>query len=287
MTDLAAEVAEHEYWYHSIELPGGITTPGIFDMPRARARVGMPASLSGKRCLDVGTEDGFWAFEMERRGASEVVAVDLGGSAFLDWPPAHGPVPEGKPQISKRFELAREALGSRVEWVPGSVYDLRPGMVGTFDFVFLGSMLLHLRDPTRALAAVRTVVDGELLVNDAVSLPLTWLRPWWPAARLVGGAGDPNWWIPNVAGLRRLVETAGYRVLASGRPYFLGWGKGLATVPVQLVHQVSLKPPHRIPIQLIRHLRDRMGIPHAWLLACPQPGLSSEPLEPHRSPTSA
>ncbi|PWU24508.1 MAG: TIGR04290 family methyltransferase, partial [Candidatus Rokuibacteriota bacterium] len=28
-----------------------------------------PAALSGQRWLDVGTMGGFWAFEMERRGA--------------------------------------------------------------------------------------------------------------------------------------------------------------------------------------------------------------------------
>ena len=40
-------------------------------------RFGLPASLAGKTALDVGTADGFWAFEMERRGAARVVAIDL------------------------------------------------------------------------------------------------------------------------------------------------------------------------------------------------------------------
>ena len=37
------------------------------------------------RALDVGTWDGFWAFEMERRGA-EVTALDLDDERDLDWP---------------------------------------------------------------------------------------------------------------------------------------------------------------------------------------------------------
>ena len=52
--------------------------------PRRPSRC--PQSLRGKRCLDVGTYDGFWAFEMERRGAAEVVAVDVLDHARWDWP---------------------------------------------------------------------------------------------------------------------------------------------------------------------------------------------------------
>ena len=60
-------------WYHTIRLPDGRLTPGYFDVQAVADRSGLPDSLEGKRCLDVGTCDGFWAFEMERRGAAEVV----------------------------------------------------------------------------------------------------------------------------------------------------------------------------------------------------------------------
>lgn len=276
MRDLPAELAKHSHWYHTIKLPGGLTTPGLYDMPPAASRIGMPESLRGRRCLDVGTADGFWAFEMERRGASEVVAMDLGGTASLDWPPAASPVPqEAMPSVA-RFNLAHEALGSRVQWVAGSVYDLTPATLGSFDFAFIGSMLLHLRDPVQALAAVRTVVRGELLVNEAVSLPLTLLRPWWPAARLVG-AVQPAWWVPNVAGLRRFVETAGFQVVAAGGPYLLTYGRGRDTGSERPLTPVALRPLHRLPLQLILNGRDRFGIPHAWVLAAPRLDLPSEP----------
>ena len=282
MTDLAAELARHDHWYHTIELPGGILTPGLYDMPRAARRIGMPKSLRGRRCLDIGTADGFWAFEMERRGADEVVALDLGGVASLDWPPAARSVPhEDMPSI-ERFKLAHEALGSAVQWVDGSVYDVTPEKLGSFDFVFIGSMLLHLRDPMRALDAVRSVVRGELLVNEAVSLPLTMLRPWWPAARVVG-AVQPAWWVPNVAGLRRFVETAGYQIVAAGGPYTLKFGSGRDTGDEQPLAPVALRPLHRLPLQLMRNARDRFGIPHAWILAAPRPDLVSDPAAPRSS----
>src|SRR5204863_6597381 len=48
------------HWYHVLELPGGEVTPGEYDLRPIAARVPMPASLPGLRCLDVGTRDGFW-----------------------------------------------------------------------------------------------------------------------------------------------------------------------------------------------------------------------------------
>lgn len=278
MSDLASRLDRYDHWYHTIELPGGITTPGLYDMPRILPRIEMPESLRGKRCLDVGTGDGFWAFEMEKRGASEVVATDVGGWDFLDWPPGASSIPVGgASQRSPRFDLAHEALGSRVEWVAVSVYDLSPKLLGSFDLVVVGSMLLHLRDPVRALAAVRTLVRGELLVNDVVSLPLTVLRPRWPAARLVG-VDHPTWWIPNAAGLRRLVEAAGFRVLAAGRPYFLRFGRGRTTADAPPLTPLTRSPLHRLPLQILRNATDRLGVPHAWLRASPRPGLSAEPV---------
>src|SRR5882762_10640795 len=65
---------EHR-WYHTVELTPDVTTPGWIDLRDIVDRVGFPARLDGVRALDVGTADGFWAFELERRGAS-VVAID-------------------------------------------------------------------------------------------------------------------------------------------------------------------------------------------------------------------
>jgi len=272
--DLAADLAKHDFWYHTIELPGGIRTPGLFDMPRALSHVRLPDSLSGKRCLDMGTAEGFWAFEMERRGASEVVAMDLGEWSLVDWPPAYGPPHRGEMEVLPRFKLAHEALGSSVEWVAGSVYDLSPEIHGEFDFVFLGSLLVHLRDPVRALSALRTVLRGELLVNDVISLPLTLLGPKWPAAGLAQ-AEHPAWWIPNVAALRRMAETAGYRVLATGGPYFLRYGAGRATEPVPAQAPVTQPSRRRPSLELIHKTKERFGVPHAWVLASPRPDLAN------------
>jgi hypothetical protein len=88
--ELAHQVAQYR-WYHTIELTDGVVTEGMFDHRPAVNRYMLPADLSGMRCLDVGTMDGFWAFEMERRGASEVVATDVARVDDLDWPPLWRP----------------------------------------------------------------------------------------------------------------------------------------------------------------------------------------------------
>src|SRR2546421_7418124 len=135
--------AERYPWYHTIDLGNGVVTTGMFDHRPVLDRYPLPADLSGKRCLDVATMDGFWAFEMERRGATSVTAIDLDDPEDLDWPaslrPAHDrTLDEMK---AERFALAKQALGSRVERVICSAYDLGPE-VGEFDFVFCGDLLL-------------------------------------------------------------------------------------------------------------------------------------------------
>ena len=85
--ELQARVADNPAWYHTLEVAPGVVTDGYVDW-RAKAAAILPDDLSGKRCLDVGTYDGFWAFEMERRGG-EVVAIDVDELNAADWPPVN------------------------------------------------------------------------------------------------------------------------------------------------------------------------------------------------------
>lgn len=114
-------------WYHSIDLGHGIVTPGFFDHRPVLAEYRLPESLAGKRVLDVATFDGFWAFEFERRGAQEVVSVDLARVADIDLAPsvrARMSREELDTELGTRFKLAREILGSKVDRREISVYDL-------------------------------------------------------------------------------------------------------------------------------------------------------------------
>jgi tRNA (mo5U34)-methyltransferase len=226
IAQLHDEVAGRE-WYHTLELAPGVVTPGWFDLRPALEHVPLPASLAGLRCLDIGTFDGFWAFTMERRGAAEVVAVDLTDPERWDWPPASDPDMLATLGARKRkgagFDLAHRALGSRVQFLERSVYDLDPGELGTFDFVYLGSLLLHLRDPVRALERVRSVCSGRLLLVDTIDASLTAAFPRRPVARL-DADGRPWWWQANAAGLARMATAAGFAV--AGRPRLVRFVRG-------------------------------------------------------------
>ncbi len=258
-------------WYHCIELPDGTVTPGAFDLRPSASVVPLPRDLSGKRCLDVGTWDGFWAFEMERRGAAEVVAIDIEDPDRWDWPPrerlraqrgglawlsAHKPAGAG-------FAAAAAALGSRARRVDRSVYDLDPAIDGTFDVVFVGSLLLHLRDPVAALDRVRRVCRGQVVVADTVEAIPSLLRPRTPSARLEG-VERPWWWLPNRAGLHRIVESAGFDVVEATGLYFVPTGPGHA--PVRRRDLPARLRTARGREEVVVALR---GVPHAAVRARP------------------
>ena len=262
---LRARVAAID-WYHTLELAPGLVTPGWFDTRAAVELLPFPASLTGQRCLDVGTFDGFWAFEMERRGAPEVVAVDLLDPADWDWP--RNSSPEAVAAIGKRkgegdgFEVAREALGSSVKRRELSVYDLDPADVGEFDFIYLGSLLIHLRDPVRALERIRSVCRGRLLVVDTIDLPLTLLFRTRPTA-ILDGDGRPWWWKPNQAGLVRMVEAAGFEVV--GRPKRFAMPPGPDQAKQRIRPKALLSRGGREAA-----MRVKYGDPHAAVLARPR-----------------
>jgi tRNA (mo5U34)-methyltransferase len=259
-------------WYHTLELAPRVITPGWLDHRPIVEQVPLPRPLTGMRCLDVGTFNGFWAFEMERRGAAEVIGIDVLDPHAWEWP---ADTDEETVAILARrvaegdgFELAREALGSSVQRLERSVYDLDERDVGRFDVIYLGSLLIHLRDPVRALERLRGVCSGSMIVVDGIDLPLSIRLPRLPAARL-DGRGRPWWWYPNVAGLVRLLEAAGFELVNRPRRLFVPPGAGW---------QLARWRP-----QLLRSREGRyaltaawLGDPHAVLVARPRRKRSSQ-----------
>src|SRR5215212_6953530 len=123
--DIARQRVAELDWWHAIEVEPGLVTPGGWDLRGTALRLPWPASLQGMRCLDIGTMNGFWAFELERRGAGEVVATDVLDATRLDHFLADR-VRGGQHRrgSERNFSLAAELLGSRVELRDLSVYEL-------------------------------------------------------------------------------------------------------------------------------------------------------------------
>jgi tRNA (mo5U34)-methyltransferase len=260
--DARAAVDSHPRWYHTMELGDGIVTPGWFDLRPIVEKMPWP-DVSGKRCLDVGPYDGFIAFELERRGAAEVVAADIGHPSAWDWPlrlRESGPrklADAAGSDPGAGFKLAKRLRGSTVERIELSVYDLNPERVGRFDVVTCGSLLLHLRDPVRALEAIRSVCDSYFLSAEQIDLGLTVLRRRNPSARFRQGE-QCQWWVPNAAGHRALVASAGFELHRWTRPYAIPYGPG---------HPDAGRTDTSVARRLIA---GGDGNPHAAVLAAPQ-----------------
>lgn len=210
---LQFEQPDHESWYHTITFPDGEITPGIYDHRELLPHYGLEDHLTGKRALDVGTANGFWAFEMERRGA-QVTAVDLPSSLDLDLPPQVLALLRTKPPRPRgqRFQEAHARLGSQVRYLDLSVYSLNEEDLGVFDVVHAGDILLHLERPLEALRRLRDVtrVDGQLIISDVVDPDLPPREGEEFVTKYLGGWNTCTWWYPSVDALAQMIIDAGF-----------------------------------------------------------------------------
>jgi hypothetical protein len=237
-------------WYHTIELaPGIVTTRAAYDHRPIVDRVGLPKSLAGKSALDVGTADGFWAFEMESRGADRVVAIDIARVSESDVTPVRKPhLPAdwhtAGNYCAERFATAHAMRRSRVEYRTCSVYNLSPDSVGRFDVVYCGSLLVHLFNPLQALCNIRTVTKemaiietvsfhpGEPPESSLAGLPYVWF------GSLEAEGDEPGrycmYWRISQKALCDMLLYAGFRA-TEPRGLFRMTGPGGGDVPVTAV----------------------------------------------------
>jgi SAM-dependent methyltransferase len=207
-----------------MSLPGIGEMSGTWDLrPTAHAYLG-GLDLNRKRCLDIGTASGYLAFEMERRGASEVVAVDA-DLANID-PRDYLPFARGKDLVTRKtarerqlqatqrsFWLAHRALQSNVRVYYGSVYAL-PDDLGRFDVVMLGMILPHLRDPLLALENAARLCRDRLIVTQPAPEIDDAFAYFLPRADV---DLDRVWWSMSDTCLERMLEIVGFSVVARQR----------------------------------------------------------------------
>jgi tRNA (mo5U34)-methyltransferase len=195
-----------------MEFSPGIFSPGCCDPMTTLALMDLPSDCTGLRVLDIGTRDGFFAFELERRGA-DVLAIDYCAAKDTG------------------FSVAAELLGSKVAYRQENIYDLTVEKYGSFDVILCLGLLYHLPDPMKALYIVRSlcrkrlymetlVIDDSVLLTDGRTIPLKELSPelleiplmqFYPAQVL---NNDPtNYWGPNVKCLVAMLTENRFQVL--------------------------------------------------------------------------
>jgi tRNA (mo5U34)-methyltransferase len=218
-------------WYHTIELGHGVTTPGFIDNRPTAHLFGIPKDLTGKRCLDIGTYDGFWGFEFERRGAAEVVGIDVDSPLEHDMPrPAklraladvgtEGAVHRkrwddqageyGLQYPGEGFRLAKELLGSSMKREPVNVYDVSPERLGMFDLVFISQLLLRLRDPQTVIENMISVLNpgGIAIIGEPYEPDLEATGR--PLSEYLGTNTLGVWWAHSVKSVKSMMEVAGF-----------------------------------------------------------------------------
>jgi hypothetical protein len=156
------------------------------------------------------------------------------------------------------FMTAHRLLGSRVQRRAISVYDLTVDAVGEFDFAVCGSLMLHLRDPVRAMEAIRKVTTGHFLSAEGLRVRATLQHPRRAVALLEADEGLVQWWHPNLAAHRRMVWAAGFVTERQSRPYVIRLGVG---------HPTETTPKERAFALGRRLLFGHQGLPHVSLLA--------------------
>ena len=220
------------FWWHSIDLGNGVTTPGgksAQQLAHEVEAIALP-DLHGKTVLDIGGWDGFFAFEAERRGAARVALLDHYMWA-LDIPAqqrywaeclAKGVAPEPYHETDlwhpdtlpgkAGFDTARELLNSRVEEIVADFATCDLEQVGTWDVTLFLGVLYHMPDPLGALKRLATMTNELAIIEtEAVVIPGYEHEAMWrffPKAELNGDVS--NWWAPNIAALVGALEPAGF-----------------------------------------------------------------------------
>lgn len=166
--ELLRKVNEIE-WYHSIDLGGGITTPGIVPKKLQEFKSkGIPEDLTGMSVLDIGAWDGYYSFLAESRGASRVLAID---SFPFRKKGSQGGMERYRAQSRRGFYLAKEALNSRVEFRELDVFELDK-LKEDFDVVFFFELHHHLWDPILGIKLATDkcrklfLIEGSMLTTS-------------------------------------------------------------------------------------------------------------------------
>jgi tRNA (mo5U34)-methyltransferase len=216
-------------WYHTIELGDGLLTRAMFDHRPVVAKYGLPESLEGKTALDIGTCDGFWAFELERRGAERVLATDIGRWADFDWLPQTREAKQDRADESPadRFWFAHAMRDSRVEYEVCNVYDISPERIGMFDVVFCGSLLLHLQNPIKALVNICSVTKEMAIIATRAESRLDEEFPDEPWMAFGHGGeestpGEGNiYWRFSTRALEKMMQYAGFASTERLEPFIM------------------------------------------------------------------
>src|SRR5438552_8920976 len=160
---LAQRIAELGEWFHNLDLHGVHTAPYHFlgDFPNIKWQPiskAIPQDLTGATVLDIGCNGGFYSIEMKRRGAAQVLGIDV-DDRYLN-----------------QARFAARTLDLDIEFRKCSVYAV-DSIPGKFDYVVFMGVFYHLRYPLWALDKVVKKV-GRMLIFQTMLRGSTEVSTW-------------------------------------------------------------------------------------------------------------
>jgi len=217
-TPISASKPSDCVFYHTMELPYSGLQSGHWDLRGRFDEYVAGVSLDGRTVLDVGAASGFLTFEAEKRGG-KVVSVDASSAAVWDRVPFLSTLHATNYKrwldeanhylnaIKKSYWLAHKELNSGAMVYYGNVYEL-PQMLGDFDVVLVGQVLVHVRDPIRAIGSIAKCCRGTMVIAEgmiASDEPMSYLLP-----RLEAPGNDFSFWHHSIGFYRELMKILGF-----------------------------------------------------------------------------
>lgn len=160
--DLRSDVERLGTWMYRFELGDGIVTPlhdeWLAEVHDTRYRMIMPeledrfgGRWPGVTCLDAGCNEGYYGFEIAKRGARSVVGFDA------------------RPGNIEKAELVKRAWGTpNISFRVDDISNLTVERYGSFTLTLALGLLYHLEDHIGALRRLRAVTEDLCVVDTQV-----------------------------------------------------------------------------------------------------------------------
>jgi SAM-dependent methyltransferase len=218
----AEEFYEGVLTFQDWEIFPGHRVKGSKPVARDLGLLGVPERLEGSpRVLEIGPWNGFFGFELLRRGASELVGLG----------------PDDPNQTAYLRTVSLLEVESRVRYICDSVYNIARYDLDKFDIVMFLGVIYHLRHPLLALDALYdhchpqtmflldtpTIDDVGRIADepdhDAMREPWKAVGHIPLTAFVRGGMATPlaadayNWFIPNSVCLHGWMASSGFEIV--------------------------------------------------------------------------
>lgn len=215
------EVTDREdcFFYHTMELPGHGVVEGGWDIRHNVGEFFGELDLAGKTVLEIGPGSGFFSFYMESQGA-KVTCVELADGRHWDIVPFLGKDldqvlrdrEENIRKLINSFWFSHKALNSKVRVHYGGAYDI-PDALGPVDVCTFASVLIHLRDPFRALQGALRLTRETVVITERVITEMTQVQ----GGALMSFVPDPrtqtphdSWWHFHPYTLAKMIAILGF-----------------------------------------------------------------------------